>query len=131
DATTPRTRLFCRQKRTSSRCHRVAAGRIKLLIDGCSGFAHEDIFERRLVQADRIDCPGKGFHNLGDETMAVGNLYAHLTIHHGRLYVKTLCDSRSERLRVGGLQHHYIAADARPQFLGSPLSYDLSLVQEY
>src|SRR5438128_4315723 len=82
EATTPITRLFCRQKRTSSRCHSVAAGRTKLFIDGCSCLAHEDIFQGGLMQSDGIDLARKGLHYLSDEPMPVRDLDPELRIDH-------------------------------------------------
>src|ERR1039458_229937 len=66
DATTPSTRLFCLQKRTNSRCHSVATGNQKLL-NQSSSLADEHIFQRRLVQPDRIDRAGESLPHLGDE----------------------------------------------------------------
>src|ERR1043165_6806496 len=103
ESATPRTRLFCRQKRISSRCQSVAAGRKKLLNDG-SCFADEDIFERRLVQSDGVDGAGEGLDDFGDEAVAVFDFDAHPAVHHGGLELEAAADVLRELRGVGGLE---------------------------
>src|SRR6185369_16400330 len=92
EATTPITRLFWRQKRTSSRCQRVAAGRIKLF-NGCSRFAYEDVFEGGFVKAHRFNGTWKGLHHFGDEAVAVLNLDAKVAVHHHGVQSETFPDA--------------------------------------
>ena len=73
--------------------------RQRKLFNRCSRFAHEDIFQRRLVQADRFHRAGKGLHHFGDEAMAVGDLDAHLPIADYGSPAEALLDAGGQRRR--------------------------------
>src|SRR5580698_8479785 len=99
DATTPITRLFCRQKRTSSRCHSVAAGKMKLLNSRTRLF-HEDILEAWLMQAHRFDGARKRLHHVRDKPVPVLDLHSHLAIERHSVHTEALRDFLRQYLRV-------------------------------
>src|ERR1700733_14164286 len=91
DATTPITRLFCRQKRISSRCHSVAAGKMKLRNSPSPLFC-EDRLEALPVQAHRFDGPRKRLHHVRDKPVPVPDLHSDLAIESHRTYAEALFD---------------------------------------
>src|ERR1700735_5089161 len=93
DATTPITRLFCRQKRTSSRCHSGAAGKIKLR-NARPRLFHEDVLEAWLVQAYRFDGARKRLDDVRDKAVTVFDFHSHLAVERRRMHAETLLDSR-------------------------------------
>src|SRR5580704_14784727 len=132
DATTPSTRLFCRQKRTNSRCHRVTTGSQKLL-NQSSCFVYKHIFQSRLMQPDRIDGAGESLHYLGNEAVAISDLHAEHAIDDGRLQAEAGFDPAAQGGGVGALgrlHHYYISADARAQVRGRALGHHAALMQQ-
>ena len=103
----PQTRLFCRQKRTSSRCQRVEAGSQK---DGFPTGADAQRLFGGYGSAQSINAPvsctktssrvglcsatesisaRESLHHFGDKAVAVGDLHAQHPIHHGRRHARS------------------------------------------
>ena len=53
-----------------------------------SGTANENIFQRRLADGDGFNLSGKGFHHVGDKTVAILLLQANLAGEYLRIQVE-------------------------------------------
>src|SRR5580704_1665214 len=76
-----------------------------------SGEANEYVFERGLVNADRVDLTGERLDQFGDELVAVGPLDANAAVQHPRLTAKTFTNLLGQGLGLARLHRDHVSAD--------------------
>src|SRR6267143_5478332 len=88
--------------------------------EAVTGAVDEDVLERGLADAHRLDFSRKCFDDPGNETMAVLQFDANVIVEDGGLHLEAGTDALAKRGSIAGrVQQDHVPPDLALQFRGS------------
>src|ERR1700675_1891230 len=90
---------------------------------------NENILQRRLAHAKRLDFSRKSLDHVWNEAMTIFYFKPYLFVHDRGLDLKLRADALGQALRIACFKQNYVASDFSRQGFGSPQSYQVAFIQ--
>ncbi len=105
-------------------------GRTNLFVpEAVAGAMDENIFQRWLTHAQRLNFPGECFDYIRHKAMSIFNFQADLIVHHGGIDMKLAANAVCECLRLACFEQNNVASDFAREDLRRPEGDKVTFIQ--